>query len=87
MKPNDRILWFGYELVLVSFVCELAGNYYWYATLNGRLDMYALPAPDHGKHFFAQPSRFPQNRERSTRKSMRWLDSTVQTRRRNRSHQ
>ena len=84
MKIGDVVLWYGWELILVRFVCEMCGNYYWWATLNGRLDMYALPTPDHDKEFHAQPTRFPK-KERSIKKSMRWLDSTTKTRKRNRS--
>ena len=85
MKVGARVMWFGYELIVVAFVCELAGNYYFWATLNGREDMYALPTPDHDKEFHHQPTRFPKNRERSTKSSMQWLNSTTKTRKRNRS--
>ena len=81
MKPGDRVIWFGYELIVVALIYNgnpLAGNYYFRATLNGREDIYALPTPDHDSQFYIPPKR-SVGTERSTKKSRSWLRNMKRT--------
>jgi hypothetical protein len=73
MIPGSIVKWFGYDLIVVAFVCEIDINIYFWATLNGVENIYSIRVAGHENDGYFPPARHSKT-YRSTKKERRWLN-------------
>ncbi|MBI3888384.1 hypothetical protein HY311_01175 [Candidatus Nomurabacteria bacterium] len=78
MKEGRTILWFGYEVVLIAFVCEIGINAYWWALRNGKKEMLSFRTSGNETDDHSYQHK-PSKKCSSTKKSRQWLQVKKRT--------